>query len=224
MANRRMISKSISTSKKLATVSADAALLFTWIIPHCDDNGNMDAEPIAVKGIVVPMRTVSVGEVGKQLDQLKKVGLILLYEAKNGEDELEKFLHINKFEKHQTLRGDRPDFRYPPCGLPLVDQRLPDGKPNGTEQNRTEQNLYSKNFEDFWNEYPRKVGKGAAWKSWDKIKGISKDIIIKAVKAQRNQEQWQKDNGQYIPHPSTWLNQRRWEDEIIKVQKEVSFK
>lgn len=24
-----------------------------------------------------------------------------------------------------------------------------------------------------------------------------------------------KDNGQYIPYPSTWLNQRRWEDEEI---------
>jgi hypothetical protein len=27
-------------------------------------------------------------------------------------------------------------------------------------------------------------------------------------------QQWQKDNGEYIPHASTWLNGRRWEDEI----------
>ena len=25
---------------------------------------------------------------------------------------------------------------------------------------------------------------------------------------------WNKDNGQYIPNPTTWLNQKRWEDEI----------
>lgn len=27
-------------------------------------------------------------------------------------------------------------------------------------------------------------------------------------------EQWQRDGGQYIPHPATWLNQGRWKDEI----------
>ena len=26
--------------------------------------------------------------------------------------------------------------------------------------------------------------------------------------------QWQRDNGQYIPHPATWLNQGRWDDEL----------
>jgi hypothetical protein len=26
-------------------------------------------------------------------------------------------------------------------------------------------------------------------------------------------EQWRRDDGRYIPHPATWLNQRRWEDE-----------
>ena len=38
--------------------------------------------------------------------------------------------------------------------------------------------------------------------------------MIKAINNQRNTEKWMKDKGQFIPMPFTWLNQRRWEDEI----------
>lgn len=29
-------------------------------------------------------------------------------------------------------------------------------------------------------------------------------------------EQWRKDNGQYIPNPATWLNQGRWDDVLTE--------
>ena len=35
----------------------------------------------------------------------------------------------------------------------------------------------------------------------------------KSIEQSKKSEQWTKDNGKYIPMPSTWLNQRRWEDE-----------
>lgn len=109
MANRRMISKSISTSVKLARVSDFSALLFTWLVPHCDDVGNMHAEPFAVKGIVIPMRKKSDSQVEKAIQELQDEDLILLYEA-NGR----KYLHIQGWEDHQTLRKDvTPDIRYP---------------------------------------------------------------------------------------------------------------
>ena len=38
--------------------------------------------------------------------------------------------------------------------------------------------------------------------------------MIRAVEAQKNTPQWVRDGGQYIPHPSTWLNQERWRDEL----------
>ena len=38
--------------------------------------------------------------------------------------------------------------------------------------------------------------------------------ILNAVKAQRESPQWTRDGGQFIPHPATWLNQERWEDEV----------
>ena len=70
-------------------------------------------------------------------------------------------------------------------------------------------------FDRFWKAYPKKVGKGAAETSWEraKINGHF-DSVIAALERQKQSEQWQKDGGQFIPNPATWLNQKRWEDEI----------
>lgn len=68
-------------------------------------------------------------------------------------------------------------------------------------------------FDSFWQAYPRKVGKGAARKAWAKV-DISNGqlgMILAAVERQKTCEQWQE--ARYIPHPATWLNQQRWEDE-----------
>ena len=70
-------------------------------------------------------------------------------------------------------------------------------------------------FDKFWIEYPKKQAKIMAVASWKKIKP-SKPLyaeIMKGLKAAKQSEQWQKDRGKFIPMPSTWLNQRRWEDE-----------
>jgi len=71
-------------------------------------------------------------------------------------------------------------------------------------------------FDLFWSLYPRKIGKGAAELAWKKIKpdATLQARIIQAVKAQCKSEQWRRDQGQFIPHPATWLNGKRWEDEV----------
>lgn len=76
-------------------------------------------------------------------------------------------------------------------------------------------NNYSIGFMEFWNYYPRKVGKLEAWKAWKKHNGSLPEIGIlkKVIDTQKNSPEWMRDNGQYIPHPTTWLNQGRWEDE-----------
>lgn len=73
---------------------------------------------------------------------------------------------------------------------------------------------YTDDFEIFWKAYPKKVGKGKAFESWQKIKPSAElqAKILRAVSEQSRSAQWQKENGQYIPNPVTWLNQRRWDD------------
>ena len=75
-------------------------------------------------------------------------------------------------------------------------------------------------FENFWILYPKKSGKGAAEKSWRKIKQPIQtlEIIEKSLKWQISSEQWSKDGGQFIPLPATYLNQKRWLDEPLKLE------
>jgi uncharacterized protein YdaU (DUF1376 family) len=68
------------------------------------------------------------------------------------------------------------------------------------------------NFDVFWLAYPKKAGKDAAIKSWNKLKPNVYEVI-NALAWQKQSEQWQKNGGQYIPNPATYLNQGRWKDE-----------
>lgn len=70
-------------------------------------------------------------------------------------------------------------------------------------------------FDRFWSAYPRKVAKPRARTAWrrQKIRPEELDALLSALEADKQGDQWTRDGGRYIPHPATWLNQRRWEDE-----------
>lgn len=69
-------------------------------------------------------------------------------------------------------------------------------------------------FDRFWKAYPRKVGKHEARKAWDKA-GAAKDIdrVLRMIRLLKESPDWFEKEIQFIPHPSTWINQRRWEDD-----------
>jgi len=70
-------------------------------------------------------------------------------------------------------------------------------------------------FAEFWKHYPRKVGKDAAWKAFERRHPDAEQLaqMLAALAWQKRQDAWLKDRGQFIPHPATWLNQGRFEDE-----------
>ena len=73
---------------------------------------------------------------------------------------------------------------------------------------------YTEDFLNFWDAYPKKIGKKAAFKSWQNAKDKPPMIIIiNAISNQKRSDQWLNSRGQYIPNPATWLNQGRWDDE-----------
>lgn len=76
--------------------------------------------------------------------------------------------------------------------------------------------VYSPEFLQLWECYPKKTGKGKAYETFNKI-GVDELLLkkmIDAVNAIKNTWDWQKENKRYVPMLTTWLNQRRWEDEI----------
>jgi len=71
------------------------------------------------------------------------------------------------------------------------------------------------NFDIFWKVYPKKKSKGDAEKVFARIKPDEEllKIILAAIDQAKKSADWLKDDGQFIPHPATWLNHRCWEDE-----------
>jgi hypothetical protein len=108
------------------------------------------------------------------------------------------------------------------AGNPLRETR--DGKPatNNTDPSNTDKpintpkapkgaELVNGAFEDFWKAYPNKVGKPAALRAFVRAKPDQSALLL-GLDRWRHSEQWKKDKGRFIPHPTTFLNQRRWED------------
>lgn len=70
-------------------------------------------------------------------------------------------------------------------------------------------------FAQFWNEYPRHAGRAKALEVWRRLapdEELEAAIMAGLRRAMKN-PQWARDGGQFIPHASTWLTGRRWEDE-----------
>lgn len=75
------------------------------------------------------------------------------------------------------------------------------------------QRLSDEDFAVFWKAYPRKESKVRARKAFAKA-DARLDMLLQALEAQKQTGQWQSDGGRFIPYASTWLNQKRWEDDL----------
>lgn len=82
-----------------------------------------------------------------------------------------------------------------------------------------------KRFDQFWEAYPRKTAKENARKAFAKHKFNDDTLhtVLEALNAQKTSDQWQKEGGQFIPYAATWLNQRRWEDDLPTPAGEVNW-
>lgn len=74
-------------------------------------------------------------------------------------------------------------------------------------------------FVEFWQRYPRKVNRVDAVRAWMKLRPTP-ELVRKMLDALDWQcELW--DDPAYIPHASTWINKRRWEDERPEPKKSM---
>ena len=68
-------------------------------------------------------------------------------------------------------------------------------------------------FTAFWSAYPKKAGKAAALKVWKRLRPSESlsAAIVAAVATAGQSRQWREG---YIPNPSRWLSEGRWDDEV----------
>lgn len=72
-------------------------------------------------------------------------------------------------------------------------------------------------FDEFWSVYPRKVGKGAAWKAFAKAASQAdpERIVEGAVRLATDPNL---PPAQFVPHAATWLNREGWLDDPYPVR------
>lgn len=221
----RIIKESICTSNEIDALKPEEEILFYRIIVNCDDFGRMDARLPILRAKCFPLRIDSVKDkdIRVWMDSLIKQGLIFIYEVDGKE-----YLQMSTWEKHQQIRAKRSKYPAPDDGL-ITSEINGNHKISNVPENPIQSNLESESnpnptstqstlkdrFETFWTAYPKKRSKGAAEKAWAKIKPNEQltGEILSALERAKTSADWQKDGGQYIPYPATWLNAKGWEDD-----------
>jgi hypothetical protein len=151
-----------------------------------------------------------------------------LYYNPRVEEEIEKRENYIKSRSSNGSKGGRPPKNVQsiekPYGL-AYEKHSENENINDNENNiDTDNNLYFQWFNEFWNIYPKKKDKERAQKAFMRIKPTQELFaqMKRAIENQKKSAQWK--DAQYIPYASTWLNGKRWEDEIpLSEQSESSF-
>lgn len=242
MARIRTIKPEFFDDPTIGELSPLARLFFIGLWTQADKEGRLLDDSRRLKARIFPYDDVDTEALMVELHAKRMIERYCGREAtqKHG------FVWIRNFIKHQRPHHKEPESLIPSFTDPAVKKRdLPSFTASDREKKRSNGSLIldtgsgngslkldtglskldSKGspayagFEGFWQRYPRKVGKQKAQKIWLKLKPSPELIqtMLTTLGWQVLQDSWLKDGGNYIPHPSTWLTNRRWQDEQPKM-------
>jgi hypothetical protein len=112
----------------------------------------------------------------------------------------------------RSLPDPDPEERVTP---PIPPTPLRPARPAAAPPDRPEKAI-PVGFSAFWEVWPKREGKSDALAAWRKLRPDDDTIqsILDAIPRQQAAKDWPRENWRYCPLPASWLNQRRWEDEI----------
>lgn len=190
-------------------LKANEKLLYGEIVCLCNKSGYCYATNEYFSNLY-NVSTRSITEWIKKLEKCNHIVCVVdTKRFKDGTVKKERKIYLNHIEKSQHHHIE--DF----CENHIEENFSYNNTSNINNINK--ENIKRK-FEKFWEAYPKKKSKGNAEKWFDKNNPSDElvDIMIDKISLLKNTEQWTKDNGQYIPYPTTWLNAKGWEDEIYE--------
>lgn len=234
----RSIKPDFFTSLTVADLSFEQRLTFIGLWTHVDDEGRCVDDARLIKAAIWPLDDRTAADVEADLGGLSESSLIVRYTLNR-----KRYLAVRGWAEHQKINRPTPSKLPAPKDGQILGATCTDddsstphgdvtedspgerkGKEQGKEQGKEGSSPPSAAsarddpgpaFDEFWSLYPRKAGKSEAAKSWGKaIKdGIDPTSLLAAVKAHADYHLAAKTEQQFIPHASTWLNQKRYEDE-----------
>lgn len=116
---------------------------------------------------------------------------------------------VGEQQEIEQASSQSPSLQKPPNPNPPIPQPPPSRSRLTVAQ--------MERFEQWYREYPKKVSRGQAEKAWltvEKIHFGGVDELIDVLRQQKVSPEWLKEGGKYIPHPATYLNAKKWMDEV----------
>jgi len=237
MAERRMFAKTIIDSDAFIEMPTSARLLYYDLGMRADDDGFVnsprkimkfsgasddDMRILSAKKFVIPFESgIVVIKHWKIHNYIRKdtytetkykVEKAQLYTDENNAYSTIKPLLTSAEEEPSTIRGRSVDE-------PSTQVRL--GKDSIVKDSieiADKPRVVDSSFDVFWKAYPRKIAKEDARKAYavlmKKKDAPTIERLIESIEAHKRSEAWKKDDGQFIPHPATYIRQGRYDDEI----------
>ncbi len=170
-----------------------------WIKVHRNLMSNSDWVGLtdAEKGQLVSMWIVAADKSGHLPDDPAMIRKMCILD---GTPDINKFKRLGFIDAKRMPRRRQPD-------APETEAE--------TDKNKGQKKI-EPDFVRFYTAYPKKKGKDQAEKAYNKLNGEapSIDSLLEILDKHKKSLDWTRDDGKFIPHPATWLNQKRWEDEV----------
>lgn len=131
------------------------------------------------------------------------------------------FVKVLNYDRYQTLKNYEANSE---SNAPLTHRKQTANTINKNDKNvkNVNNNILDQKFLEFWENYPRKIGKPKAEKTFKQLKEADIPLVLEGL-ARYNRYWLEKGTElQYIPHPVTWLNQQRWKDELDSESKTIA--
>jgi hypothetical protein len=210
---------------KNSTLSPWSRLLYPLLLNYNSEQGCFPGQDRLANDLGVSIDTIQ-----RALGELAKIGLIQSKRRGRGHTNTY-FLSLDTAPMRFHDVDDTAPMRFPDTApmrhnLDLVE--LESNPPTPKQPKPRKERLYKdmgyegeQQFIQFWEAYPRKVSKQAAARVWLRMAPDERIAALDALPRHKQSRDWIKDGGKFIPYPATWLNGRRWEDEITSAQGKV---
>lgn len=236
MARARNIKPGFFTNDQLADLDPYARLLFIGLWTVADREGRLEDRPKKIKAEILPFDDVDVDAL---LTALASHGFIVRYVADTlacievvnfvkhqnphpkekpseiPESHVKTRKNVTSHGKQRTSRVMQQTSNASSLTSSLNPSSLnPESTPSASNDAiAMDEGNYSVEFMEFWNAYPKKVGKSVTFNRWKQLKPSRAliDKMLAAIEAQKHGRKWREG---YVMDPVRWLKEGHWEDEV----------
>lgn len=213
----RLLHENVCTSESLSRCSPKAQDAFPRFMLAADNFGTFQVNAAVLKGKLWPLRRdVRPQDILGWLAEYQQQGMVMLWEDQGKRYGL--FTNWSAWQRiDPRLNRKHPEPPENLHELPGNSGNYPQSIAIAIPNTIAIAKGASPGFAVFWHAYPNKKAKRAAERAWHKLQPNEQlqAVILASLQRATTSAQWLKEDGQFIPHPATWLNGRRWEDDLL---------